>query len=90
MSMSGLMKAFVICILVLILGAAGVIGCEGRFNLGLLPDPHRAYVIGDTSYIEINPPLGGFESPGAIIEGNDHLIYIADHDRNETDARIAH
>lgn len=58
-------------------------GCEKKFNLGLLPDPGPATVIGDTNYVEIFPPFGGFQDPRAITVGNDQLIYVADYASNQ-------
>ncbi|HTK83400.1 MAG TPA: hypothetical protein VL633_14035 [Bacteroidota bacterium] len=67
-----------ICLFLLVVG-----GCEKRFPLDSLPDPGQAIVIGDTNYVEIFPPFGGFESPRAMIVGNDQLIYVTDYARNE-------
>ena len=61
--------------------AAG--GCEDRFNLGVLPNPGQSTVIGDTNYVEVFPPYGGFESPRAMTVGNDQLLYITDYARNQ-------
>src|ERR1043166_2456048 len=62
-------------------------GCDQRFSIGplleLAKQQHRTTPVGDTSYVEIYPPWGGFESPRAIIVGNDQLIYVADYDKNE-------
>src|SRR5260221_1476913 len=62
-------------------------GCEQRFPIGplleLAKQQHRTTPVGDTAYVEIYPPWGGFESPRAIIVGNDQLIYVADYDKNE-------
>src|SRR6267143_1341797 len=58
-------------------------GCEKRFDLSTLPNPQQVPTVGDTSYVEIYPPWGGFESPRAILAGNDQLMYVADYDRNE-------
>ncbi len=58
-------------------------GCDDRFDLAQLPDPGQAIAIGDTNYVEIYPPWVGFDSPQALLVGNDQLIYVADYDRNE-------
>ena len=54
-----------------------------KFDITTLPDPGSSTVIGDTNYIEILPPWGGFEEPTAILMGNDQLLYIVDHANNE-------
>lgn len=58
-------------------------GCESRFDLTQLPDPGQSVNLGDTNYVEIYPPWGGFESPQAVLVGNDQLLYVADYERNE-------
>lgn len=58
-------------------------GCEQKFDLTQLPDPGQPITSLDTNYVEIYPPWGGFESPRAIIVGNDQLIYVADYGRDE-------
>jgi hypothetical protein len=64
-----------------------VAGCEQRFPIGPLLElakvQKRTTPVGDTSYVEIYPPWGGFGSPRAIIVGNDQLIYVADYEKNE-------
>jgi DNA-binding beta-propeller fold protein YncE len=57
--------------------------CDKKFDLAVLPNPGQSTGIGDTNYVEILPPIGGFETPRAITVGNDQLIYVADYDRNE-------
>ncbi len=61
----------------------GFVGCEKKFDLAVLPNPGQPSAIGDTNYVEILPPLGGFESPRGMMIGNDQLIYVTDYDRNE-------
>lgn len=58
-------------------------GCEEKFDLTDLPAAEQVTTIGDTSYVEIVPSWNYFESPRAIIVGNDQLLYVADYDRNE-------
>jgi hypothetical protein len=58
-------------------------GCDDRFDLSQLPDPGAPVALGDTNYVEIYPPWVGFESPQALLVGNDQLIYVADYERNE-------
>jgi hypothetical protein len=72
------LNIFFFLLAVLLLG-----GCEKKFNLNDLPDAGDVIVLGDTSYVEVFPPWGGFSSPGAIIIGDDQLLYIADYERNE-------
>lgn len=60
-----------------------IAGCESKFDLTQLPDPGQPVAIGDTSYVELYPPWGGFSDPGAILVGNDQMIYVADYDRDE-------
>lgn len=71
----------ILFVLIVLLFVAG--GCEQRFDLSQLPDPGQAVSLGDTNYVEIYPPWVGFESPQAVLVGNDQLLYVADHDRNE-------
>jgi hypothetical protein len=64
--------------LVLVLLIIG--GCEQRITP---PTPSSSSGgIGDTSYVEIFPPWGPFESPRAVLIGNDQLIYVADYGRD--------
>ncbi|TAK66350.1 MAG: hypothetical protein EPO24_01600 [Bacteroidetes bacterium] len=58
-------------------------GCEEKFDTSQLPNPDENFSKRDTNYLEITPPFGGFQSPVAIIIGNDQLIYVADYDSNE-------
>ncbi|MBI3195656.1 MAG: hypothetical protein HYZ34_14490, partial [Ignavibacteriae bacterium] len=58
-------------------------GCDVKFDTSVLPNPNENSTQGDTSYIEVTPPYGGFETPVSVVVGNDQLIYIADYDRNE-------
>jgi hypothetical protein len=70
-------------------GVAGILlvcllaGCEERIPitsfLNVKPVPNTS----DTSYVEIFPPIGGFESPRAVMVGNDQLIYVCDYGNNE-------
>ena len=58
-------------------------GCEKRFDTSVLPNPKSVVNPGDTTYVEVFPPWGGFDDPRAIIVGRDQLIYVADYGRNE-------
>jgi len=58
-------------------------GCEKRFDTSVLPNPQSVTNPGDTSYVEVFPPWGGFDDPRAIMVGRDQLIYVADYGRNE-------
>lgn len=62
---------------------AFLLGCEQKFDLTQLPDARQVVSIGDTNYIEITPPWGGFDDPRSVLIGNDQLIYITDYSRNE-------
>lgn len=57
-------------------------GCTEKYPLESLPDPSIAVRVGDTTYVEIEPPFEGFEGASAIHIGNDQLMYIADTKRN--------
>lgn len=57
--------------------------CEQRFDINTLPSPSQVTNPGDTSYVEIFPPWGGFGSPTAVLIGNDQLIYVCDYEKNE-------
>jgi len=57
-------------------------GCIENFDLHTLPDPGSGSIIGDTNYVEILPPFGGFESPRGMTVGNDQLIYVTDYEQN--------
>jgi hypothetical protein len=64
---------------------AGVLllgGCIEKFDLHTLPDAGTVSVIGDTNYVEILPPFGGFTSPRGMVVGNDQLIYVTDYGQN--------
>lgn len=70
-------------LLMVVCGLLACAGCEEKFNLNSLPNPGQSSSAGDTSYVEISPPWGGFASPRAIIVGGDHLVYVADYENNE-------
>ncbi len=55
--------------------------CEERLTPPV--DTGRPGRLGDTSYVEIYPPWGGFASPRGIIVGRDQILYVADHDSNQ-------
>lgn len=58
-------------------------GCDVKFDTAVLPNPNENSSRGDTSYVEVTPPYGGFETPVSVLVGNDQLIYVADYDRNK-------
>lgn len=60
-----------------------ITGCEQRFDTSSLPSPSQVTNPGDTSYVEVYPPWGGFGSPIAVMIGNDQLIYVCDYENNE-------
>lgn len=61
-----------LCVLIL------AIGCEKPFDLSTLPDPRSSVLIGDTSYVELAPPIEGFNGPSGLVMGKDQLLYVAD------------
>jgi hypothetical protein len=61
-------------------------GCDRKVDISEFEEKERqagGQSIGDTSYVEVFPPFSGFETPVAVLVGNDQLIYVADYDRNE-------
>ena len=57
-------------------------GCQKPYNISDLP-LSTITIIGDTSYIEINPPISyNFNNPTAICAGKDQMLYVADTDNN--------
>jgi hypothetical protein len=78
-------SAILLVFIALVLGL--VAGCESRFPidplLQIASNQRTTTPVGDTSYVEVYPPWGGFESPRAVIVGNDQLIYVADYGSNE-------
>src|SRR5262249_20375857 len=82
------MKPVPVLLLAFLALALGLVsGCESKFPidplLQLAQNQRTTTPVGDTSYVEIYPPWGGFESPRAVIVGNDQLIYVADEGNNE-------
>jgi hypothetical protein len=62
----------------------GVYGCSEKYPIEPLNVLQRTpYKIGDTSYIEITPPLTGFQGPTAIMVGKDNILYVADTKNNK-------
>lgn len=63
-----------------------LLGCEREIDLTPFEEKQKAGTgqsLGDTSYVEIIPPFTGFESPKAVLVGNDQIIYVADNVANE-------
>jgi len=54
------------------------VGCSERFSLEQLTASRSTFTVGDTNYVEIVPPFGGFNEPNGILIGNDQLMYVAD------------
>ncbi|MBI3189938.1 MAG: hypothetical protein HYZ33_04755 [Ignavibacteriales bacterium] len=77
------MKNFIVFLLAVVVALLLIAGCEEKFDTSTLPNPDANTSPGDTNYVEITPPYGGFETPVSVMVGNDQLIYIADYDRNE-------
>lgn len=77
------MKTIQTILLIILAGIVLILGCDKPFDVAQLPPENRTGKIGDTNYVEIVPPWGGFEEPTAILVGNDGLIYVADHEKNE-------
>ncbi|HTP81043.1 MAG TPA: hypothetical protein VMM57_11660 [Bacteroidota bacterium] len=40
------------------------------------------YSVGDTTYLEVNTPITGFNGPTALLIGKDNLLYVADSKNN--------
>ncbi len=55
-------------------------GCDSP--IALPKATNATGTIGDTNYVEIFPPWGGFAGPRSILMGNDQLIYLADYAGN--------
>ncbi len=72
-----------IILLLAVLSLLFIIGCDQRFDTQVLPNPNEKVSVKDTSFVEVFPPYGGFQTPVAILVGNDQLIYIADYDSNQ-------
>jgi hypothetical protein len=70
----GVVSIFLICLLG---------GCEDRIAIAPFVNVRPVANTSDTSYVEIFPPIGGFESPRAVMVGNDQLIYVCDYGSNE-------
>jgi hypothetical protein len=54
------------------------LGCSEKQSLDQIAGARNALAVGDTSYIEIVPPIEGFNEPMGILMGNDQLVYVAD------------
>ncbi|MCU0452028.1 MAG: hypothetical protein MUE68_00030 [Bacteroidetes bacterium] len=53
-------------------------GCaEDRFDLSTLPTG-GTNVVGETTYVQLNPAWTGFNQPQAIVIGNEPFAYVAD------------
>ena len=66
------------CILVTIVVLTLFAGCEeDRFDLLTLPRGGTV-VVGETTYVQINPAWEGFNRPQAVIVGNEPFAYVAD------------
>ena len=53
-------------------------GCnEDKFDLSTLPTGGSA-VVGETTYVQLNPPWLGFNQPQGVIVGNESFVYVAD------------
>jgi hypothetical protein len=64
-----------------LLAGVYLVGCEQR----IVPpvDTGQQSRLGDTNYVEVMPPWGGFQSPRSVMFGNDGLLYVTDYDANE-------
>jgi DNA-binding beta-propeller fold protein YncE len=54
------------------------LSCSEKFPLEQLAEARSTFIIGDTSYVEIVPPFGGFNEPMGLLIGNDQLMYVCD------------
>ncbi len=68
-------------LLLCLLAVIYIMGCEQRIARPV--DTGQPSTLGDTNYVEIMPPWGGFQEPRSIMVGNDQLIYVADYAANE-------
>ncbi len=63
---------------VLTLIAVLIASCsEDRYDLSTLPTGRTA-TVGETTYVQINPPWTGFQRPRAVLVGHEPFIYVAD------------
>ncbi|MDA8787943.1 hypothetical protein N9N00_03645 [Schleiferiaceae bacterium] len=67
-------------VLVMILAAATLVGCEGYFgnktDLSFIDVP--TYSVRDIAYVPIQPAFGGFVHPSDLCIGYDELLYVVD------------
>jgi len=76
-------KASLNIALIVILASIVILSaCESRFPLSSLPDPLSGVTVEDTTYLEITPAFEGIGTPGALLIGNDQLMYVADTENN--------
>jgi hypothetical protein len=65
-------------VLIAMVVAAVLGGCnEERFDLSTLPTG-GVVVVGETTFVQLNPPWLGFNQPQGIIVGNESFVYVAD------------
>jgi hypothetical protein len=58
--------------------------CGEKFDTSQFPlNDNKTNIYGDTSYIQLKPDWTGYNSPKAIIIGNEPLIYLANTGANE-------
>ncbi len=60
-----------------------ITGCsEEKFPLDVVSElAKQKYTIGDTTYLEISPPISGFVAPSTLYIGKDNLLYVLDSTR---------
>jgi len=56
-------------------------GCIEKFPLETIQNSGSGSILGDTNYVEILPPIGGFQSPRGMTVGNDQLLYVTDYEQ---------
>lgn len=67
--------------LLLAITIIGYLGCQKPYKISDLP-VSTILVVGDTSYIEINPPIYGIDNPTSIYAGADQMLYVTDTENN--------
>jgi len=58
-------------------------GCTSNYPIEpIIALENSNYQIGDTTYLELTPPIMGFNNPTALFIGKDNLLYVADTKNN--------
>jgi len=68
--------------IVFVLAALLIGGCDEPYPMDSVSSlAKETYTVGDTSYLEISPPITGFLAPSVLYVGNDNLLYVVDSTR---------